>query len=268
MADPIVDLLQTEWRSIAALVGDLTDEQWAQPTALPGWTVKDNVSHIIGTERAFNGEAAPEVDVSHLTYLTGPFPAAMEPWVEARRPVPPADVAREFTEVTDARVAALAAMSEEEMAKVGWSPVGDAPYRQFMRVRLFDCWMHEQDIRRAVEVPGHLDGPVVDVALERFTGALGYVVGKKAGAPDGSSVVFAVSGPRPRHYGVVVDGRASVVTDLPAAPTVRIELPLTSFVALGGGRWTRAEAEAAGGLAVHGDAELGTRILEAMAFTP
>ena len=62
--------------------------------------------------------------------------------------------------MTDGRVATLAAMSEEEMDTVGWSPVGEVPYRQFMRVRLFDCWMHEQDIRRAVGKPGHLEGPV------------------------------------------------------------------------------------------------------------
>lgn len=268
MADPIVDLLQTEWRTIAELVRDFSDEQWALPTALPGWSVKDNISHIIGTERAFSGEPAPDVDVSHLTYLTGPFPAAMEPWIEARRSVAPAEVARELVEVTDGRVATLAAMSEEEMDTVGWSPVGEVPYRQFMRVRLFDCWMHEQDIRRAVGKPGHLEGPIVDVALERFVGALGFVVGKKAGAPDGSSVVFLVDGPEPRQYAVVVDGRAAVVPDPPASPTVTIALPLTSFVALGGGRWTREEAEAAGGLEVRGDEELGRRVLDAMAFTP
>ena len=268
MADPIVDLLQIEWRTITALVDDLTEDEWLLPTALPGWTVKDNVSHIIGTERAFSGEPAPDVDVSHLTFLTGPFPAAMEPWIEARRTVPAAEVAREFIEVTDARVAALAALSDEEMDEVGWSPVGEIPYRQFMRVRLFDCWMHEQDIRRAVGRPGHLEGPVVDVALERFQGALGFVVGKKAGAPDGSSVVFRISGPEPRTYAVVVEGRASVVPDVPATPTTTISLPLTTFVALGGGRWTRDDAEQAGGLAVDGDATLGAAVLDNMAFTP
>ena len=268
MADPIVHLLQTEWHAITALVQDLTDEQWLLPTALPGWSVKDNLSHIIGTERAFSGEPAPDVDISHLTYLTGPFPAAMEPWIEARRRVPAAEVAQEFVEVTDQRVATLAAMTDEEMSTVGWSPVGEVPYRQFMRVRLFDCWMHEQDIRRAIGRAGHLDGPVVDVALERFAGALGFVVGKKAGAPDGASVVFHISGPHPRDYCVVVDGRAALVDAVSAPPTVTISLPLPSFVALGGGRWTRGEAEAAGDLVVEGDPALGASVLANMAFTP
>jgi hypothetical protein len=30
-----------------------------------------------------------------------------------------------------------------------------------MHIRIFDCWVHEQDMRRATGRPGHLTGPVV-----------------------------------------------------------------------------------------------------------
>ena len=42
------------------------------------------------------------------------------------------------------------------------TPAGPDTYGRFMRVRIFDCWMHEQDIRRAVGRPGHVEGPAVD----------------------------------------------------------------------------------------------------------
>ena len=37
---------------------------------------------------------------------------------------------------------------------------------------------------------------------------LGFIVGKRAGAPDGASVVFVAEGDPTRIYPVVVDGRA------------------------------------------------------------
>lgn len=268
MGDPIVEVLAAEWRTIDELAASLDDADWEAPTDLPGWSVKDNISHIIGTERMIIGEPAPEVDVSHLPHLTGPFPAAMEPWVEARRDTPPAEVLTELREVTRGRVATLEAMTDEELDTVGWSPIGDVPFRTFMRVRVFDCWMHEQDIRRATGRPGHLDGPAVEVALERFEQALGFIVGKKAGAPDGSTVVFDLTAPTPRRYAVAVDGRAKVVPDIPGDPTVTITMPLATFVALGGGRWSADDPRAVGSVACTGDTELGARVIANMAFTP
>src|SRR5690242_15164688 len=94
-----------------------------------------------------------------------------------------------------------------------------------MGIRVFDCWYHEQDIREALDLPGLLDGPVADFSLERIPRkGLGYVVGKKAGAPSGSSVVFQVFGTTPIIATIVVppEGRAVLAEDVPEEPTVRI----------------------------------------------
>jgi uncharacterized protein (TIGR03083 family) len=270
VSDAVVELLEQEWSAIADLVDTLSDEEWELPTALPGWSVRDNVTHIIGTESMLLGEPSPAVAVDHLPHVRDPFAAAGETWIEARRQRTRSEVRSEFLEVTGRRLASLQAMTDDELAAVGWSPIGEVPYRAFMMVRVFDCWMHEQDIRRAVGRPGHLHGPVVDAALQRFEGAIGFVVGKKAGAPDGSSVVFDVRGATERTYPIVVDGRASLLAaeDAPADPTVTISLPFETFVALGGGRWDREQAVAAGGLEVGGDEDLAQAVLDHFAFTP
>jgi hypothetical protein len=142
-----------------------------------------------------------------------------------------------------------------------------------MGVRLFDCWMHEQDMRRAVEQPGHVTGAEVDGALDRFRAAIPYVVGKKAGAPEGATVVFDLTGEGARCWTVTVtDGRAKVTGETASARpedvTTTITLPFTAFVALGGGRWTTEDARRTGALEVDGDKELAERILTNMAFTP
>ncbi|MEZ5141615.1 MAG: maleylpyruvate isomerase family mycothiol-dependent enzyme [Acidimicrobiales bacterium] len=200
----------------------------------------------------------------------GPFQQMMEVWVEAMRGETGAAVVAAFDDATARRVASLRAMTPEQLDEVGWSPIGEVPYREFMVVRLFDCWMHEQDIRRAVGRPGNLSGPVVDRSLDRFRAALGFVVGKKAGAHDGSSVVIITTGETELVLPVVVDGRARLVdpSDAPDEPTVTITLPFTTFVALGGGRWSAAEANEAGGVVIEGDTDLGDRVLANLGFTP
>ena len=65
-----------------------------------------------------------------------------------------------------------------------------------MRIRVMDMWFHEQDIREAVGEPGHLAGPGARRrALAEVVAALGYVVGKRVGAPAGTTVRFELTGP-------------------------------------------------------------------------
>ncbi len=267
--EPMIVRLTEEWDELVDLCDGLSDDEWATPTELPGWTVKDCISHIVGIELMLLGEAAPDVDVSHLPHLAGdPINASLEAWVEARRGTPGADVLSELRSVSIRRVAALRRLSAEEWDAVGFSPVGQVPYRTFMEVRVFDCWMHEQDIRRALGRSGHLEGDVVEVALGRIVGALGFVVGKRAGAPDGSSVVVDVVGPSERSIAVVVDGRASVVDAIPDQPTARIRLGLEVLAALGGGRRDGDAAIAAGDVELLGDVDLARRVVRSLPFTP
>ena len=113
------------------------------------------------------------------------------------------------------------AMSAEEWDREGFTPEGPGPYRQFMEIRVFDCWFHDQDIREALGRPGFVDGPVADLSIGRIPGkALGYVVGKKAGAPPGSTVVFEVTGTPPIIAAIEVppEGRARLLDVAPDAP--------------------------------------------------
>ena len=170
----------------------------------------------------------------------------------------------ELEEVTAARRAALAAMTDEELSGVTPSPIGNVPYATFMDVRVMDCWVHEQDIRRAVGRPGHLDGPAADAAIRRFCSSLGFVVGKRAGAPEGSTVVFELTGPLARTVAIgVVDGRAQVVPE-PSGAAVRMEMDAETFACLVAGRWSADRAK----VAITGDDELGRRVVASMATIP
>ncbi|MDY7106568.1 MAG: maleylpyruvate isomerase family mycothiol-dependent enzyme [Actinomycetota bacterium] len=266
VTEPTIDLLDETWTAIGEVCDGLDDAAWDTPTDLPGWTVRDVVSHIIGTERMLAGDRAPEVDPATFgPHVRNDIGRANEAWVEARRALPGPEVLAELREVTARRLDALRAMSAEQWDAPGFTPEGEGPYRQFMEIRVFDCWLHEQDIRRAVGRPGGLDTAPARHTFERMVRPMGYVVGKRAACPDGTSVLFDVGGPMGRPFAVAVAGRASVV-DVPDDPTVTIRCDGETFCALAAGRWS-AERAGANGLEISGDAELGQRVVSSMGYT-
>ena len=262
------EALRETWGGLAEACFELSSNEWALPTECPGWDVKDQLSHVIGIERSIMGEAAPEWDGPRGDHVKNDFAAVNEAWVAVRRPLEGAAVRAEFVEVTEARLAQLGERTEEEWAVVGWSPVGQVPYAVFMEVRAFDSWVHEQDARRALDRPGGTGNLASAISLGRVEAAMPFVVGKKAACTDGTTVRFDISGLRDdaRVFTVGVEGSRARLVDGDVVPTVTLSLSSLDFLRLGCGRATAEQVDAAGGIAMGGDAEVGRRVLGAMNF--
>jgi len=260
-ASPSVDHLEQTWASLLALCEDLTEEDWKAPTGCPGWSVQDNVAHLVDYEAGALGRPRPEHEVGSPEHVRNPLGAANEVGVDARRGLPGRAVLEELREVTAARGAQLRALTEADLAQEVVTPAGPGTVADMLTLRVMDTWAHEQDIRRALGRPGHERGPAVDEAVGYWAKALPFVVGKRAGAPDGSTVVVEVG--ELRRAIEVVDGRAREAAEAPAAPDVRITMPATTFAALVGGR-----TDAPHDVVVEGDEGLGRRIVDGLAILP
>jgi uncharacterized protein (TIGR03083 family) len=205
-------------------------------------------------------------------HVKNDFAAMNEPWICVRRPFPGDDILAEFEAVIAARLAALRALSDDDWAQIGWSPVGEVPHARFMETRVFDSWVHEQDVRLALDRPGGTGNLASDWGIGQVQSALGMIIGKKVRPPDGTVVRFDVSGDPgdARIISIEVEGgRAKPVPMSQTAhvePTVTIAVSSIDFVRLGCGRANAAAIAAAGGVKVEGDADLGQRILENMNF--
>ncbi|HEX2283771.1 MAG TPA: maleylpyruvate isomerase family mycothiol-dependent enzyme [Mycobacterium sp.] len=258
------------WRDIDMLVSAFGDSQWRAPTPLPGWTVHDVVAHLIGVESMLQGADTPEadVDVSTLKHVRNDIGALNECWVRKLRDVSDAELLETFRATTEARRKALSDLSNDEWNAVTATPAGPDSYGRFMRVRVFDCWMHEQDIRDAVGQPpsvSDLAGPAAELALDEIATSMGFVVGKLGGAPDGSRVSIELTGPLGRTINVAVDGRGKVVDDFgDADPTSTIRIDGLLFTRLVGGRTTLAQHPDA--VAYRGDEAVGRRVVEHLNF--
>ena len=230
------------WDAIDAELEGLPETGWHSATPLPAWNVKAVVSHMIGTESFLSGVAPPvvDLDVSELDHVRNDVGVMNECWVRHLSAESGNNVLERFRAVTNDRRTTLTSLTDDDWNALTPTPVGPDSYGRFMRVRVFDCWMHEQDIRMALQRPSsddELDGAASRLSLDEIAATMGFVVGKLAKAPDGSRVLFDLTGPLARSIRIRIDGRAQLVDDFGGQePTVTIRLDGLQFTRLAGGR--------------------------------
>ena len=96
MTEPVIDQLAAEWAAIDELCRGLDDAEWDLATDCPGWTVRDQISHIIGTERVLAGESGPPAPATAGPHVRNPIGEANEAWVAERRGRPGSEVLAEL----------------------------------------------------------------------------------------------------------------------------------------------------------------------------
>lgn len=262
----VVAAMHDIWERLDALLAGLDDADWARATNLPGWNVQAIVAHIIGTESMLLGRPQPERTITPETHphIRNDIGTFNEKWVDALAGETPAAMLERFRECVAERTAALDATTQEAWDTVGFTPGGPDTYGRFMRIRVFDQWMHELDIRDAVGQPGGEGGPAAELGLEEMAAAMGFVVGKKAGAPEGSRVRLDVTGPATIAVNVEVGERAAVVDELSGPPTLTVTMPVGVFARLAGGRVDPTTLR--NQVTIDGDQELGERLAANMAY--
>lgn len=71
-------MLDEVWTSLADACKALAAADWERPTDCPGWTVRDQLSHVIGIERALLGEEPPRGDGLDPPHVKNDFGALNE----------------------------------------------------------------------------------------------------------------------------------------------------------------------------------------------
>lgn len=262
--------LDETWQTIAGLCAGLDEAGFLTATELPGWTVKDVLSHILGTERSLRGEMPPDLATvgEHVRNDLGAF---NERWVDSLRRLSGAEVLAQFREVTEAQAADRYRLTAEELAALGPTVFGEMSLEDWLNVRLFDSFSHEQDIRRALHRPGNLDGEPARRAVRRGVSVLPRAVGKAArGMADGVRFEAAVDAPVGGRWVVVVSGGRGALEDAPLGGgfDAGLRADADAFLRLVWGRVTPERAERDGGLTVSGDGDLARRVAAGLNITP
>jgi uncharacterized protein (TIGR03083 family) len=250
-------------------LGDTLDEtQWKLPTDCPGWTVQDNLAHIIGIESVIIGLSEPKVDLAEgLAHVKNELGRSNEVWVESFRAWTGAEVLHEFRVIATSRLNQLRSFTDTDWSAPSWTPVGDGQVRDLIPFRVLDSFVHELDMRRALGKPADFESPGAMLTLDRMRGTLPVIVGARLRPPDGTRLAFTVEGPGGFTAALAMQqGRAEAIDPLPdpvmSGVDVALRMNADTFVRLVGGR---GELDAvASAVRIDGDPGLGRRALEHM----
>lgn len=146
--EDVLEALAAEGDGLEDLLGSLSEESWARPSACRGWTISDVVLHLAQTEEAV---------VATLTGGTFDVPAGvagnnvdeiMAAWVETQRGAPASEVLGRWA---TARRSALDALGEADPGRpVAWAAAPLKP-RTLATTRLSEHWIHAQDIAEPLQ---------------------------------------------------------------------------------------------------------------------
>lgn len=256
------------WQTIndfTLLLEKLPADQWSTPTDLPGWDVKAVASHVAHLEGILAGAPEETVDVGEPAHVSSLMGLYTEQGVVARRDATPDEIINEIRSAATSRHTALLADPPTDGSAMPARIFGGVPWNweTLLRNRPLDIWMHEQDIRRAVGLPGGLDTPGARHTADYLAESFGFVLGKKVGAPAGTVAVLTLEGSDPVAWTVNDAGRGERLPEVPEDPTVSLSMDRESFICLAGGR-----RPAPGAVRISGDETLGEQIVANLTTTP
>lgn len=223
--------------ALTELCAPLTESQWKTATDCPGWSVQDNISHLVGIENMLLGKPPTTHKSPKYDYIKNPIGEHNEHEIDVRRSLSGSEVFAEWKATAAERAQQLRTADAEYFAKPMMMPTGPGTLGDFLDIRILDIWIHDQDIRRALNIAGNHGGPCAEHTIDRLIRTLPIVVGKRAATPEGQSVLINISGAVQRTiYISVIEGRANIVTSAPANLLCEISMDSTVFTALATGR--------------------------------
>jgi len=259
-----------------------TNEDLARPTECPGWTVHDQISHVVGVEAWLEGHKDPRVEMPRYEHIRNDLGKRVEYAVEVRRGRSREEVLTELERVLAQRLSTLRSPGLTDTSIIA-GPFGPDQAAAVVLMRTFDVWAHEQDIRAALGRPGNLNSPAAAVFVNSVLVQLPRLIAKGAGLEPGHPVVIDVTGPVLARQGVRVEmdeqgglrghamfsGDAEVTADGPRSDqqpdpaTTTISLSTEDFTRRAAGR--RSVSRTAYG--VVGDEAIARRVMEALVVT-
>ncbi|MGA2969496.1 MAG: maleylpyruvate isomerase family mycothiol-dependent enzyme [Acidimicrobiales bacterium] len=261
----ITDALEETWLTIDRVVRLQPADAYNAQTACPGWDVRDVLSHLLGFEMMIQGSPVPAYEGPWPDYVRNPIGEINECFVQAYRAEAGIEVLNKFRDVAATAIRTLRSLDDDAWEKVGWSPEGERPYHRFQETRVLDSWIHLQDIRDALLEPADDHGAAEEIVINRFEGALPFIIGKKMGAHEGTVIHINLTGRLARTIVLAVENaRAVVVHDGDLVPTLEFTTPVALFWRRAAGRISAPAFLNASATDVRGDHDLAEHFAEAL----
>lgn len=234
------------WDRVLSRVDEIDD--WTRPTPSEGWDIKDVVAHLSGAQRFFDeGENLPQPPASwEPPPGTDPLDAWTQRAVAARRDWSPEQLTDELRAAAAGHIARVEETSDWTATTKG--PTGETTAGGLFATRVFDLWVHLQDLALALGRPA--DAPDSSGAAElvaRYVFDLvPWLYATKVQAGEGSPLRLRLGAPLDRDQVVTVtEGRAGWAEDTDAG-VAHVTGDAAAFALLACGRGSPAHWRDAG----------------------
>ncbi len=201
--DPVltVHLFPEERAALLKLLESLQKDDWARPTACAGWSVKDIAAHLLADDLgrlsggrdaflSFTPSGPERFEAELLAFIN----RQNELWVAAARRLSPRvliDLLRWSGEQTQAYFESLNLFAMGE--PVSWAGPDPAPLWLDIAREFTERWLHQSQVRDAVEAPPLTEPRIYVPVLDTFSRALPHTF-RDTPAPEGTHVRLRLSG--------------------------------------------------------------------------
>ena len=200
----VVDLFPDERGHLLQLLSGLADEQWNTPTVCPGWTVKDVALHVLGVDvGVLSGSrdgfhdpsaSAPHGEALEWTQLVAVVNRLNDAWVRAARRISPRLLCELLACTGDAVSAYYRGRDPTAIGgPVSWAGPAPAPVWLDIAREYAERWVHQQQIRDALNQPGLTAPRYFAPVLATFVRALPHTLRDVTASP-GTCLRLAISG--------------------------------------------------------------------------
>lgn len=233
---PAVDvrpLFPRERQAMLDLLRALSPADWAEPTVCPGWDVHDVTGHVLNdymrrlSGRDGHGGAVFADDETLPAYLA----RVNEEFVRATRQLSPQLMIQLLDQLGAQLDAVWAAHDLEAPAglNVSWAATDvDSPAWLDIGREYTEFWVHQQQVRDAVSLPGATQPELMAPVLDVFARALPYTL-RTCEHPDGTVAHLEVLGPAGGQWSAArQDGRWRMVTP-GGQPAARVSMDQDTF---------------------------------------
>jgi len=181
-------------RRFAAMLDDLSADDWRAPSRCENWSVQDVVAHLVGVNAFWNASVQAGLAGAPTRVLVGFDPAATpQLMIEPMRVLEPGAVLEQFVQSNEALIASVESLDDAAWSRPAETPAGHVPIRLLAHHALWDAWVHERDVALPLSLSPPVEADEV-VSCLRYAAAL--------------SPAFAISDGRPCAGEYAVDAHA------------------------------------------------------------
>jgi uncharacterized protein (TIGR03083 family) len=195
----IADLFPEVLDSLLDLLAGLSEDEWAAPTACPGWSVKDLAGHLLGDDvgmlsRRRDNYRRENAAIAGWADLVAFINRQNAEWVETARRLSPRLLCN-MLRLTGAQVSAFFQSLDPYAlgGPVDWAGPDPAPVWLDLAREYTERWHHQQQIRDAVGKLGLTEPRYLAPALDTFVRALPHTY-RHLDAPEQTLVALTITG--------------------------------------------------------------------------